>query len=266
MSSDKIKARIRALKLVGTPYREIIEMFGVGRSTIQRYTRDIKSPLATQKHFLPSSAKKMSIQKARLIADYFGEGEGIERSEGRMRSGRTKSHTELKDVRKKYVVLFNNTDPKLIDRHRKDLKSVYGVSGKYNKKKQRVEVYSKEILNDLRNHGVFNKRSGVPSEITNGSNSVKRAFIGAFFDGEGHIDLNKREVRFTNSNLKLLEDVKLMLKSLVVDSRINGPYNGCFRLIVGKRDDFFKFTRIFRQSTVKLRAWEIQGNGDKLAE
>lgn len=256
MPTDRVIAQIRKLKLGAVPYRAIIREVGVSRSTIQRCTKDIKSPLATSKHVLPLFAKKMSIQKARLIADYFGEGEGIQRSENRMRSGRTKGGTKLKDVRKKRVVIFNNADPVLINRHRNDLKFVYGVVGGYNKKKQRVEVYSKEILNDLKSYGVFSKHSGVPPKILNGQNEVKKAFVGAFFDGEGHLDLGKKEARFTNSNLKLLTDMKLMLNTLGVDSRIHGPYPKCFRLVTRKRGDFIKFIKTFQRCTKKI-SWYI---------
>lgn len=64
------------------------------------------------------------------------------------------------------------------------------------------------------------------------------AYVAGFFDGEGHVSFpkaNKWQVRltFTQKDLHQLEVVQEIIQA----GKIYGPYNGCYRLVVNRRED-----------------------------
>ncbi|MFW5905601.1 MAG: LAGLIDADG family homing endonuclease, partial [archaeon] len=70
----------------------------------------------------------------------------------------------------------------------------------------------------------------VPATIERASDSIRRAFLRAYVEGEGHVADAERELTVASMSERLLEDVRGLLTSLGIDASIHERVNGSFRL------------------------------------
>ncbi|WP_435119284.1 LAGLIDADG family homing endonuclease [Halolamina sp. C58] len=80
----------------------------------------------------------------------------------------------------------------------------------------------------------------VPDAISAASDQIKRAFLRAFVEGEGHVSANEREISVASMSEHLLQDVRSLLLSLGIDSQLQPRANGSYRLRISG-DDFGEY-------------------------
>jgi len=77
----------------------------------------------------------------------------------------------------------------------------------------------------------------VPDGIKRASDPIRRAFLRAYVEGEGHVAASERELTVASMSEALLEDVRGLLTSFGIDASIHERVNGSYRLRISG-DDF----------------------------
>ena len=80
----------------------------------------------------------------------------------------------------------------------------------------------------------------VPERIKQASDSIRRAFLRAYVEGEGHVASAEREITVASMSEALLEDVRGLLTSLGIDASIHERHNESYRLRISG-DDFGRY-------------------------
>ncbi|AHF79574.1 LAGLIDADG family homing endonuclease [Thermococcus paralvinellae] len=160
-----------------------------------------------------------------------------------------------------YEIGFTNTDEKLVE----EFKSILEKLGmKYNihirerpgeKKLYTVRVISKEFYSKLRKEfpEAFPEKRGerparrkrVPAKIVGANEKVKRAFLNAFFKGDGFVD--KYRVGLSTSSKLMAEDLQDVLLSLGIYSYIFEERRGdklYYKVIISGTEDMKRFAEI----------------------
>ncbi|WP_297519300.1 LAGLIDADG family homing endonuclease [Thermococcus sp.] len=160
-----------------------------------------------------------------------------------------------------YEVGFTNTDEKLVEEFKAILRKL-GL--KYNvhirerageKRLYTVRVISKEFYERLKREfpEAFPEKGGerparrkrVPARILGASDNAKRAFLNAFFKGDGFVD--KYRVGLTTSSKRMAEDLQDILLSLGVYSYVFEEKRKCreyYKVIVSGTTDMERFAEI----------------------
>jgi DNA-binding transcriptional regulator WhiA len=174
---------------------------------------------------------------------------------------RNKTYTFNQDKR---IMEFANTDLELLEYFRKLLDREYNYYPNIvlsNKNVFRVCITKNSVLDDLT--GIANFGSSewfIPSEIVSGNDQIKRAFIRGFFDGDGSVDFAEKKIpriRINSINLNGLKQIRELLKSLSIESKVNGPYKrnkrkDCYELLL-KTSSVIKFIKYINSKHSKKR-------------
>ena len=80
----------------------------------------------------------------------------------------------------------------------------------------------------------------VPEGIKQASDSIRRAFLRAYVEGEGHVASAEREITVASMSEALLEDVRVLLTSLGIEGSIHERHNESYRLRISG-DDFGRY-------------------------
>jgi len=70
----------------------------------------------------------------------------------------------------------------------------------------------------------------VPPAIFGTSDSIKRAFLQAYIEGEAHVSESQREINVASMSRELLENVRSLLLSLGISSQLEARKNNSYRL------------------------------------
>jgi replicative DNA helicase Mcm len=76
----------------------------------------------------------------------------------------------------------------------------------------------------------------VPESIYSATIRIKRAFLQAFVDAEGHVSAKQRELSVASMSRELIDGVQSLLLSFGIASSIERRQNGSFRLRIGGED------------------------------
>lgn len=124
--------------------------------------------------------------------------------------------------RKRYVIVYTNTDTGLLKEFSKDFWKIYGL--KTRKRPNEVRAKSKWVFDRLRSLGAGGSYEWfVGKEFRHSNKSVKSTWLRAFFDDEATVDTKYRRIRVKNMNMKGLKQVRNLLKNLNIKSNITGP-------------------------------------------
>ncbi|MBD3263216.1 helix-turn-helix domain-containing protein [Candidatus Woesearchaeota archaeon] len=141
-----------------------------------------------------------------------------------------------------YDFRYHNTDLNLINQFIDDIYRVFGIKLEIKLAKKRKNQLLKYYV---RVPAVVGRILSIISEEIiekNVSKILKRKFypefIGALFDDEGHSGDKEKKIFISNTNFRLLNDVKKMLDDLGIDSKI---YKKQFKLYVRKVKSLEKF-------------------------
>ncbi len=140
-----------------------------------------------------------------------------------------------------YDFRYHNTNIDLINRFNKDIKTVFGVDlnikvakpspGHLPKYYVRLPAVIGRIISILFSEVIKKNAVKIHSEFY-------PEFIGSLFDDEGHSMKNEPKLFISNTNFKLLEDVKKMLSALDIKAILDKKQ---FKLYIRGRENIQKF-------------------------
>ena len=76
----------------------------------------------------------------------------------------------------------------------------------------------------------------IPDALKSTSPNIKRAFLRAYMDAEGHVSTKQRELAVASTSRQLLEDVRTLLLVFGISSVLENRANGSFRLRISGAD------------------------------
>jgi len=127
---------------------------------------------------------------------------------------------------RKYTVVITQFDSSINSRIRELLQEVFGYSQSedvLNYKKE-ITINSLEIVRVLELLGINpDARSGdqtVPNSILSSPKSVIRAFLRAYFEGDGGVELSNNIISCSSKSQELLKQIQLLLLSFGITSRL----------------------------------------------
>lgn len=138
--------------------------------------------------------------------------------------GLYKYKTSEKDRINRAVIIYFNTNPKLILSFQEDMTKLYGVKMTYIPRKSLVKVASIRIANDLLNLSEYGTRTWrIPIVIKNSSRKLKIEWVKSFSHDEGYLPKDRKIIRIKSMNFLGLKDIQEMLVSLNIPSNLTGP-------------------------------------------
>lgn len=250
--TEKIRQEARKLFIEGKSQREIGRLLNIPWQSVWSFIKYISPEMRNQmpshgiQKVIPATAIPMSEAKARIIGYLSAEGYVTKAIKLNSSKYLTRNGIKIRKYKSQYVIVyFYNTNLTVVQRFINDCKDVYGFTPKYNVKKSAVNISRVAIFNDLNRYCTFGCfRWTIPSEITE-NNQYFSSWLQAFCDGEAHVVNNKshKRVVISSSNIIGLNTIKAVLNRLGIVSYINGPYTGCYRLIISNRESLIKFSR-----------------------
>lgn len=181
---------------------------------------------------LKSGFKKLTKEKARIIAHLIGDG----------------AHYITKHD---YVLKYEVRDEESLDQFNDDIIQVYGLkpswewntSGITGEPIKFVRLRAKLAFEDLVKYATyFSKDWELKPLLTNASKGIKREFLKALFDDEGSVR-SKYEIYLYSINNEGLLQIKDMLTEFKIDSKIKsgfGQRKNVYALIVNNLKLFHK--------------------------
>jgi len=241
--------KAREMKGKGYTNSRIANALGIGKRTVVRYTAWLgpRSFMGVRRP-LPPHASEMTADKAGIHAYLVAE-------------GNKKVSRPRRDNNYQRVVLeFWNTCPVLLRDFADHVKQVYDYQPWIDYKRGRVEIKRVAVVNDLLTYNPYDSYNWtIPSEVMNGDFNVKREWIRCFGDGEGHVSKSKIEITFKSVNIAGLKKIRSLLHELDITSRINGPYENAYVLIVSKSTFLRRYHNlvgfISPEKRERLRKW-----------
>jgi replicative DNA helicase Mcm len=80
----------------------------------------------------------------------------------------------------------------------------------------------------------------VPSDLMAASDGILTEFLRGYIEGEGHVSVSEREISVASMSRELLEDARVMLLSLGIESQLHSRHNGSYRLRISG-DSFARY-------------------------
>lgn len=192
---------------------------------------------------------KVSIEEVRIHAHLCADGYlyiSRERENGRWR--------------RRYQLRYSNTDETLREEFANDVLTVYNIMAARCRKGE-IGIKAKWIFQRLSDLGAKNShRWFIGSEILKSPKAAKIAWLRAFFDDEGRVELPNppkdyhRRITIKSVNKRGLQQVQNLLKNLSVKS-----------IITGENSDKTYYIRICRKDDIRKYAQSIGFNHPKKA-
>lgn len=153
--------------------------------------------------------------------------------------------TSEKDRINRAEIVYFNTNPNLINSFRRDMNKLFNVKMTYNKKRYEVRVKSIQIANLLLKLSEYGTRKWkIPNIIQNSSRKCRLEWIKAFCKDEGYLPPDRDYIRIKCMNLEGLKDMKEILNSLNICSRLTGPNcDNSYYLNIKKMLELKNFTK-----------------------
>ena len=226
------------LKKSGLKIALIAKRLGVSERTINRCTKGMPHPNNPKFRNLPKTAGGLNIKKAEILGYLASEGCQYIRVENRWEFHKQRNKRYWRS-RKKVIIEFSNTNKLLVKRFQSLMNDVYGYIPKfyYN---GNIRIRWKKIIRDLTSYTNFGSHNWiVPKEILESKdNLIKARFCRAFFDGDGTIDLNKKEIRIDSKNIIGLKQLGSLLDDINISYRFH-VFSDRSRIVVKSRHQFY---------------------------
>lgn len=132
--------------------------------------------------------------------------------------------TSEKDRINRSEIVYFNTNIDLINSFRKDMNKLFGVKMTFYGKRHMLVVFSiriADVLLKLSNYGTRKWR--IPKVIKKSLMMYRLEWINAFCKDEGYLPADRNYIRIKSMNLYGLKDLKEMVTSLRIYSKITSP-------------------------------------------
>jgi len=233
-----LKYKAIILKKRGIKISSIAKTIRKSERTVNKYTKGIPHPNNIGLKPLPKSANGLSIKKAEILGYLSSEGTDYKTVEKRWEFHKNRNKFYWRS-RKRSVIEFSNTNNILLKHFQNLMNFIYGYIPKINKKSM-IRINRIKVMKDLRKYSRFgSRRWRVPAEILNSNNkTIKKSFCRAFFDGDGTIELKKKEVRMDSKNSIGLKQLAKLLESLGIKCKFYN-FRSRFRIVIKDIDLFY---------------------------
>jgi intein/homing endonuclease len=148
------------------------------------------------------------------------------------------------------LISFSQKDPFILDVIKKELNSNHPIVKNNKTGVSILNINSKIMKEDLMNiHGLTPNKSkdvkmpDVPNEYLN-------HFIRGYFDGDGHINYEKRLVSFVGGSLQFMETLQLILEKQMFKPYIRKQKNYYRLFLTGRRSIFLFGEWIYQNKTI----------------
>ncbi|MBS3055691.1 MAG: hypothetical protein J4452_04370 [Candidatus Aenigmarchaeota archaeon] len=167
-------------------------------------------------------------------------------------------------IQEKERIDFGNTNFGLLKSFQKLLLKEFGYKTKITGKEiPKINITKKSIIKDLLKFTYFGfDRWKVPQITFNSPNNVKASYVRGIYEGDG-VKLQKNsngfEVRIEMMNKAGLEQIKILLLDLGINSSVSTCGKGMYRLYIRGIENITKFKEIIKPKfkTIKL-GWQNQ--------
>lgn len=216
----ELKNEAIKLKKFGLKIEEISEKLGISSKTVWRYTRGVPHPKNIHvRKPLPDFAKILSVELSQILGYLAAEGCDYDRIDNHIGFDKRRNKAYKRHI-KRTIIEFSNTNQIIQDNFRGLIDKVFGYSPKFSKKGT-LRINRVEVVKHLRGYSRFgSKMWSVPKEILDSKDKIlKSAFCRAFADGDGTVDIIKKEIRLDSTNKKGLKQIQILLKDLGICSK-----------------------------------------------
>jgi hypothetical protein len=94
-------------------------------------------------------------------------------------------------------------------------------------------------------HNEFgSKRATVPKLIWESNKIIKASFLRALFDDEGSVYIKEKKIKIKLANLKLISQIKRLLKELLIDTGKIQRDNNCYLINICGLDDLTRYSNL----------------------
>jgi hypothetical protein len=132
--------------------------------------------------------------------------------------------TGEKDRNLRATIGYSNNNQKLLEEFRRDFNKIFNVKMTIRNKK---DVYVRSIkiyLFIINKFGSFkSKKWRIPKLIKDSNKGIKLEWLKSFFEDEAYDEKRYNRLKIKSVNLEGLEDIKDMLDSINIFSKITGP-------------------------------------------
>jgi len=188
------------LKKRGMKMGDIAQDLCKSERTINRYTCGIPHPMKSSYGKLPESSLGLSEEKAEILGFLFSEGTEYEINEKYLEFHKKRNKHYTRN-RKRHYIEFSNTDDTLLKRFQYLMQKVYAHKvAVLNGSTIRIRPIS--IISDLNKYATFGSHKwSIPKDLMESNDiRIKSLFCRALFDGDGTLDIKKKEVRYDSLN------------------------------------------------------------------
>jgi hypothetical protein len=232
--------KIISLKSKGLKIERIAQCLGISARSVQKHSINFPHPNRRSQKTIPKSADSFSCEKAEILG--YLASEGCEyRTVSSYKEFDYRRNKTYRRTKKSAIIEFSNEDVILQKRFIFLMKKVFNYDTKFNKNGS-LKILRKQVIKNLNRHMKFGSHYwSVPNSILNSNNSLaKKLFCRAFCDGDGTVEMNKKEVRIDSINGIGLGQLQSLFNDLGVNSRLY-HFSSRYRLVIR---DIRKFREI----------------------
>ena len=169
-----------------------------------------------------SRVKMKSAAFVRIVARICGDGY-LARARVHRSQKELLAHPRKNIIRERFSVRYVNTEQALVKEFIEDCRQVFGRQVVCRISKHEYAVQAKWIYVSLQEQGAGNSLNWRIADVAiNGSDLLKRNWLRAFFDDEGHV--YQSGIRLSSVNQNGLTQVQGLLRELGIESVLRGPY------------------------------------------
>lgn len=162
----------------------------------------------------------MKVEEARLVAHVCADGYltiYVEKNSLQIVNGR-----RYHRPRTRYIIGYSNTEKKLLTEFADDMTYVFGIMPRRNRPDE-IRGRSKRVFDRLRKLCAGNSYEWrIGKEVFMANKKVKANWLRAFFDDEATVDMKTKRIRVKSVNHMGIKQVKKLLESLNIRTRITG--------------------------------------------
>ncbi len=167
---------------------------------------------------------KITKEIARLHAHICGDGCVYSTKTNRSKK-ELLQHPRKNTVRNRFHINYSNNDEDLLYQFIGDLKNHFGRVGVINSRRNNVDVQGKWLHDLFVNLGAGKSKEWFISEkILTKSKKILAEWVKAFFDDEAYVPIKRRCIEVNSVNRNGLLQIKSILSSLGIQSKVRGPY------------------------------------------
>jgi hypothetical protein len=258
--TEEIINKIITLKSDGMKIEKIAKELGISARSVQKYSINFPHPNRRSQKTIPELAESFSREKAEILGYLASEGCEYQTTSSYKEFDYRRNNTYQR-TKKSTIIEFSNEDVILQKRFIFLMNKVFNYDTKFNKKGS-LKILRKKVIRNLSRYMKFGSHYwSVPKDILNSDNSiVKKMFCRAFGDGDGTVEMDKKEVRIDSINGTGIGQLQLLFNDLGVKSKLY-HFSSRYRLVIRDIRNFKEFVDFLHPEKNKKLRYIIKKKG-----